>query len=153
MKRIVRNLLSAGLILSMAFSCGCSSRQTGQDSAPEGEQVDIDLTALSVTVAYSQACQMTQEPQEYDGRRIRIRGVYNSFLEVETEEPYFYCQVPDVTGCCLASFEFRLDGEHSYPEDYPEEFDEIVLVGDFVTFDDDGYVGCMIDHAIVEEIL
>ena len=138
-----------GLVGLTLLLGGCQGEAPGGEAR---EAVDIDLTAMSTTVAYSQACQMTQEPTGYDGKRIRIHGVYNSFVDADTEEAFFVCQVPDSTGCCLASFEFALeDPSLRYPEDYPEEFDEITVVGDFVTFDDGGYLGCMVQNARIEE--
>ena len=150
-KEIRRSLLMAGLGFSLLLgAAGCGEGTPVEEENKEA--VDIDLTGLSTTMAYSQACQMTQEPEDYDGKRVRVHGVYNSFLDADTEEAYFYCQVPDSTGCCMAAFEFETAEELSYPEEYPEEFDEITIVGDFVTFDDDGYLGCMVKNAILEDI-
>ena len=143
-RAILSLCLGLGLLL---LGCG----ESGEGAKSEKAAVDIDLTDLTETVAYAQAVQMTEQPQGFDGKSVRVQGVFNTFFDADTEEPFFVCAVPDSTGCCMASFEIVPDGAYAYPEDYPDEFSLVTVVGDFRTFDDGGYLGCRVENAIWEE--
>lgn len=141
-----------GLLAIVSLSLvlpGCGAAGQGEERVP----VDIDLSGLNTTMAYSQAMQILMEPAEYDGKTLRAQGIFNSFRDMDTEELYFVCGVPDATGCCSASMEFDLGEGITYPEDYPGEFDEIVVRGTLEAYEDGGYEGCILREAVWEETI
>lgn len=101
-------------------------------AAPSADGVDIDLTAMSGTMVYSEVLNMQQKPEEYLGKIVKMKGPFNC---TETENNrYFACIIKDATACCSTGIEFEWEGDHSYPEDYPEANQEITVVGEFTTY-------------------
>ena len=91
--------------------------------------VDIDLTALSSTLVYSEVLNMLQSPDEYMGKSVRMSG---SFAVAEGDgRMYYACIIKDATACCSNGIEFLWDGDHSYPADYPAVGTDITVVGEF----------------------
>ena len=97
-------------------------------SAPSTD-VDVDLTALSSTMVYSEVLNMLQKPDDYMGKSVRMTG---SFAVAEGENRNYYaCIIKDATACCSNGIEFLWDGEHDYPADYPKQGADITVVGTF----------------------
>ena len=56
--------------------------------------------------------------------------------------------ISDATACCSQGIEFVLDGNYSYPEDYPSIGTEITVVGKFNYYtEDDFYTYCQLLNA------
>ena len=103
--------------------------QAKSSVAAPSTDVDVDLTALSSTMVYSEVLNMLQSPDEYMGKSVRMSG---SFAVAEGEDRMYYaCIIRDATACCSNGIEFIWDGEHSYPEDYPKSGSDITVVGEF----------------------
>lgn len=111
------------------------------------EGVDIDLTILSATVVYSEVYNMMYLPEEYIGKTIRMRGMFSSYHDEETDKSYYACIIQDATACCAQGIEFELEGEHSYPEDYPEEGEDVTVEGVFDTYTEGEYTYCTLRNA------
>ncbi len=95
------------------------------------EKVDIDLTAYSDTMAYSEALNIAENYEENRGKTMKVKGVFKAY-ESTTEGVYFYaCSVSDTTGCCSLYFEFIPRKEMTYPDDFPEEDAPISVAGVF----------------------
>ena len=41
------------------------------------------------------------------------------------------CIIKDALGCCQQGIQFQWEGNHKYPEDYPDLGTEITVVGTF----------------------
>jgi len=106
------------------------------DPEPEdrAEDVDVDLTALSSTMVYSEVYNMMTAPESYVGKTVRMKGLFSSFHDETTDKYYFACIVQDATACCAQGIEFVLTDDYVYPEDYPEADEEICVVGTFDTY-------------------
>jgi hypothetical protein len=114
------------------------------------DDIDIDLTVLSSTVVYSEVFNMMTLSENYVGKKIRMRGTYNHFHDESTGNDYFACIIADATACCAQGIEFELLDEYAYPDDYPEDFDEITVVGVFDTYMEDDYEYCTLRSAVLE---
>ena len=140
MKRgmLVLLLLAAALALS---ACGGQADEVGEAAPTQKAErpVDLDLSALSGTVVYSQVYDMMTEPENYLGQRVKVKGNFSYFQDSGTLNEYFAVVIADATACCAQGMEFVWAGEHSYPRDYPPEDSEITVVGTFSTYDEDGY--------------
>lgn len=55
---------------------------------------------------------------------------------------YYACVIADATACCSQGLEFVLEGDYTYPDDYPELGTDITVVGTFDTYDENGQTYC-----------
>lgn len=114
--------------------------------ASESAGIDIDLTALSSTMVYSEVYNMMVTPENYIGKTVKMRGQLEIAQPLDADgnpDPhriYFSCVIADATACCAQGIEFVLAGEHEYPEDYPHPGAEITVSGTFRTYEEDGYI-------------
>lgn len=135
MKKIIYIMLVLSLISTAVFS-GCSDKQSDTDGLSEvsdtennKSSVDIDLTALSSTMVYTEVYNMVTTPDNYLGKTIKVRGAFNASYFEDTDSYYYYIVVADTASCCQQGLEFIWEGEHTYPDDYPENGTEIEIVG------------------------
>ena len=111
------------------------------------DKIDVDLTALSSTMVYSEVYNMMTTPDDYIGKVVKMDGAFAVFHDEGSSDYYFACIVKDATACCAQSIEFLLAGEHSYPKDYPYEGDEICVVGVYDTYKDGDSTYCTLKNA------
>ena len=52
---------------------------------------------------------------------------------------------------CTQGLEFVLAGEHTYPDDYPKEGEEITVTGIFDIYEEDGFKYCQLINASMEQ--
>lgn len=142
-----------------------SSAPIDNSKAPEKAEItkaeqadcDVDLTKLSSTMVYSEVYNMMTEPEKYIGKSVRTSGQFALYWATNENgipipnQFYFACIIADATSCCSQGLEFVLAGEHVYPDDYPEEGDEITVSGIFETYDEDGYLYCHLVDAVLEQ--
>lgn len=123
-----------------------SAALTETTQASKSAGIDIDLTALSSTMVYSEVYNMMVTPENYIGKTVKMRGQLEIAQPLDADgnpDPqriYFSCVIADATACCAQGIEFVLAGEHKYPEDYPQPGAEITVSGTFRTYEEDGYI-------------
>ena len=133
------------LLLCLLCACGAPSQsadsaapaareQSAEGQAPPAE-FDEDLTKLSETMRYAEILNIQAEPESYIGKTIKLEG-YFYIYESDIRNVYV-CLVPDSTACCTAGLEFRLAGEHKFPDDYPKPDELITVAGTFGAYSDD----------------
>ena len=110
--------------------------------------VDLDLSALSGTVVYSQVYDMTMEPERYLGQRVRVKGDFSYFQDPVTRQEYFAVLIADATACCAQGIEFVWEG-HRYPDDYPPVDTELTVTGVFNTYEENGFTYLQLTDAEV----
>ncbi len=116
------------------------------DPSPGGDtEVDVDLTALSATMIYSQVFNMMSYPENFVGKRVRASGVMSVYEG--KEQNYYACLIADATACCAQGLEFVWAGEHRYPEDYPALGTEITVTGTFELYEENGFTFCRLADA------
>lgn len=116
-------------------SCGAKQSQPAPNSAgaefqtvtlPSGSEVDLDLSAMSGTMVYSEVYNIMSSPEDYLGKTIKMNGAFAT----DDNEIYYFCIIKDATACCQQGIEFILkDG--NYPNDYPEPGTDITVKGTF----------------------
>ena len=139
----------------MVLLAGCSEDSSpverGTPIVPVSETpesvVDVDLTALSSTMVYSEVHHMLVSPEEYLGKTVKMGGTFSLYQDQETDKIYFACLIADATACCSQGLEFVLNDEYSYPADYPEVGGEICVVGEFSTYQEGEYSYCTLKNA------
>ena len=154
MKRIICFVLALLMILSMA-GCGNSdsnlaSEQNGDISNNSVDKYDVDLTKLSSTMVYSEVYNMMTNPDEYIGKKVKMSGNFGVYQDQTTNKIYFACLIADATACCSQGIEFVLEGDYSFPEDYPEINTIITVSGTFDTYEENGYTYCQLIDAKME---
>lgn len=136
-------LLLLALLLTLS-ACG-KEPETAVTESTQGK-VDVDLTALSSTMVYSEVYNMLTAPENYIGKTVKMTGGYSSFLDESTGAVYRVCMIADATACCAQGMEFVLkDGM-----EYPEMETDITVVGTFQLYDENGTTYChLIDASIL----
>ena len=115
-------------------------------SASGADGVDIDLTALSSTMVYSQVYDMLYfSPESYRGKTVKMRGSFEAYQWVDKDgQPVkdkvsTACVVADATACCAEGIEFVCWDGSVYPQDYPEIGTEITVTGTFQIDEEEGF--------------
>ncbi len=99
------------------------------------KSVDIDLTQMSSDMVYATVYQLLNQPEEYVGKQIKMKGNYYASWYVPTKQYYHYAIIQDATACCSQGLEFVWgDGSHKYPDEYPKEGAEVTVTGTFQTY-------------------
>jgi len=150
------------MCLLCAFSASCSDKEASQSESndpkpqenlaafgdvdkgntkPQGnlkanEGIDVDLTVLSSTMVYAEVYNMMANPDDYVGKTIKMNGPYYASYFDQTGLYYHYIIIEDATACCQQGLEFIWNGDHSYPDDYPEEQTKIEVAGIFGSYDE-----------------
>lgn len=96
--------------------------------------VDVDLTTMSSTMVYAEVYNIMQNPQEYLGKTIRVKGIYTTSFYEATGLNYQYVLIVDAAACCQQGLEFIWNGDHTYPDDYPTVGTEIDVTGIFGSY-------------------
>lgn len=111
--------------------------------------VDVDLTALSSTMVYAVVNDMLMEPDPYMGKKVRMKGSMAVYQDEDTGKTYYACIISDATACCAQGIEFTTTDEFR-PEDYPEEGEELTVVGKYDFYEEDGYQYGVLRDAVFE---
>lgn len=145
MKKLFCVLLAALLLCTLA---ACGHEDTAQKPAAEDAEdtaaLDIDLTALSGIMVYSEVNSMISFPDNYIGKTVKMQGQFNIYQVTDEngafipDKMFFACMIADATACCAQGLEFALAGEPVYPDEYPELGAEITVVGTFEWYEEDG---------------
>lgn len=130
--------LAAGIAAAMLMTgCGKGKKEQDETSA-KAEVIDVDLTALSSTMVYSEVYSMILVPEDYVGKTVKMNGTYTEYKNLNTNTVYPACLIRDATACCSQGIEFLLTEDYAYPDDYPKTDDMICVVGVFETYEEDG---------------
>lgn len=137
MKKIIAVIIS----IIMTFSLSACGGSVGSGS------IDVDLTALSTTMIYSEVSNMMTAPDDYIGKTIKMTGTMAAYYDETIDEYYQACVIADATACCQQGLEFKLKGNKTYPDDYPEVDSEITVVGTFNTYEENGMTYARLEDA------
>lgn len=115
-----------------------------EQTQTSADGVDVDLTVLSSTMVYSEVYNMLyNDPAHYFGKTVKAKGTF-SIYQLVTDgvlqpDPVAYaCIIADATACCAEGMEFVLEGDYTYPDDYPELGAEITVIGEFQSYEENG---------------
>ena len=111
--------------------------------------IDIDLTTMSATMVYSEVYNIMCYPDEYRDKCIRMNGTCSIYEDVVTGQLYYACIIQDATKCCQQGIEFNLQDSYVFPDDYPENGEEVSVVGMFETYAEDGVLYCRLRDAVL----
>lgn len=112
-------------------------------------EYDIDLTQLSPSMVYAQVYDMVYNGDDYIGKTIKVKGPFSYYQEPDGRE-FFAVIISDATACCSQGIEFVLDGDYTYPDDYPSIGTEITVVGKFNYYKENYNTYCQLTDATME---
>ena len=104
----------------------------------ESVSVDVDLTALSSTMVYSEVLNIMTYPETYVGKTVKMRGIFSYYHDEKTEQYYFGCIIQDATACCARGIEFILTDDYLFPDDCPTEGEIVTVAGEFDIYEENG---------------
>ncbi len=112
-----------------------------ETSEYNGEEIDIDLTAMNPMLVYGEVFNMVENPRSYIGKIVKLEGYYASFTDTYNDKNYFFVAVEDALACCAQGVEFVFNdsSKRSYPIDYPEDGSYVELIGEFDVYEMQGY--------------
>ena len=159
MKRLLCLLLAVCMTLSLC-ACGKGAERDTERGASASEPqpspaiteppqasangVEVDLTMLSSTMVYSEVYNMLyNDPESYLGKTVRARGEFSIYQLVvdgvlQPDPVAYACIISDAAACCAEGMEFVLEGDLTYPDDYPELGTEITIIGEFQSYEENG---------------
>ena len=135
MKKLIAAVCMLVLLCAPSLSWG---EAANAGVAYAESEIDLDLSAMSGTVAYAQVCRLLSDYRAYEGKIIRMKGWFNVLQDPETGMVYYACIVQDATACCAEGIEFVWAGEHSFPGDYPEPGTGVTVTGRFESYMEGG---------------
>ena len=115
-------------IAVLLFALNASAKDSGGNTS---KKIDIDLTRMSSTMVYSIVYQMVTDPQKYTGKTIKMKGIFSSYVDEETNRRFFGCVIKDALACCSQGLAFELAKPRKYPSEYPSEGASITIIGTF----------------------
>ena len=148
-------ILTVIVMLCALAACGNANDAESSSEATEANSIDVDLTKLSSTMVYSEVYNMTNTPDHYIGKTVRMKGQFAIYQAADEsgapipDQIYFACLIADAAACCSQGIEFTLAGEHTYPKDYPELGSEITVTGIFELYEENGSQYCRLANAAI----
>lgn len=113
-----------------------------ESQSDKSNDVDLDLTQLSSTMIFSEVYHMMSSPEDYLGKTIKISGefyAYEGDPQIKDAPPYYFAVIiADETACCQQGLEFKWEGEHHFPDDYPNQGAIITITGIFDKYQENG---------------
>ncbi len=119
-----------------------AAAKSAKFKALEKYDVDIDTNGMNKTMLTAQMQSISQEPEKYLGKTIRLTATYQKQQANTGDKFYNFAFGYDDTGCCAAwGIEFYGD---SVPDNI-EDFSSISMVGKISQYDEDGTMYTFID--------
>lgn len=135
-------------VLSVAVAVsGCSkntedTKTVTQKVTEKADAIDLDLTALSSTMVYSEVYNMMNTPDDYVGKTVKMTGTTSTYYDEATDTKYYACVIADAAACCSQGLEFVLDESEYDDGDYPSDGENIEVLGKFETYQENGLTYC-----------
>ncbi len=105
---------------------------TLREKSPSPDSDTIDLTVLNSDMVYAIIFQMLIEPENFIGKRIKVKGMYYSGFSEFTDREFHYCLIQDALACCAQGIEF----EKPVSAGEIPQYSMIVMEGTYSTYTD-----------------
>lgn len=109
-------------------------------------EVDIDISVMNSDMIYATVYQLVSAPEQYIGKRIKIKGNHYSQYYEETGLTYHFALIQDAAACCAQGLEFEM----ASGLEYPNEEEEVVVVGTFETYEEQGLTYCTLKNSVIQ---
>ena len=104
--------------------------------------IDYDLTTMGSDMIYATVYLMMTEPDQFEGKMIKMKAQYLSAYYEPRKEYYNYCFISDAAGCCSQGIEFATKDKLKQRNLRPKDNTDIEVVGKFETYMEDGKMYC-----------
>lgn len=101
------------------------------------ETADLDLTNMSSTLVYSEIFNITNTPDDYVGKVIKVSGNLGSFYDETDGNTYLACVNQDAAACCAQGIEFQPSTSDLDKLDM-ENGGQVTVIGTYGTYDING---------------
>lgn len=128
--------------LAVTEDVSAAEAKSAKFKALEKYDVDIDTNGMNKTMLTAQMQSISQEPEKYVGKTIRLTATYQKQKAESGDKFYNFAFGYDDTGCCAAW------GIEFYGDDVPEsieDFSSISMVGRISQYDENGMMYTFID--------
>ena len=105
-----------------------AARIKPEHPAAKSVSVDVDLTALSSTMVYSEVLNIMTAPETYIGKTLKMNGIFSYYYDENTNKYYFGCIIQDaleVLGDSVKEEEFvegmQAEEEHHHEGEEADE--------------------------------
>ena len=95
----------------------------------EEEAFAVDLSNMSDLMIYGMMFDVVSKPQDYEGKRMRLVGVYSPFKNPDTGEMEHTLIFYDITYCCEVELRVYMKDEYQYPKDFPRDGEKMTVTG------------------------
>lgn len=103
-------------------------------------EFDYDLTIMSGDMIYATVFMMMSDPDFFQDKKVKMRGQYYAAFYEPSGLYYHYCFISDAAGCCQQGIEFAVDKKFKYPDDFPQDGEDILVTGTFEKYFEDGRI-------------
>ena len=118
-----KHLLFVCALLCMSFLLfACDRDESNND-------VDIDLSELSLTLVQAEHQRIVSNPNDYIGKTIKVYGSFRTFIVDNAGNLAHFIIIVPGDDCCQIGFEFRRNGEYKFPDDYPAQNSMLLISG------------------------
>ena len=104
--------------------------------------IDYDLTTMGSDMIYATVYLMMTDPDQFEGKMIKMKGQYLSAYYEPRKEYYNYCFISDAAGCCSQGIEFATKDKLKQRNLRPKDNTDIEVVGKFETYMEDCKMYC-----------
>lgn len=122
--------------------------ETNSETDVYAENGYLDLTTMSSTMVYSEVYNMMLSPDLFTGLTVKMEGIFSYYHDEANDREYFACIIQDATACCSQGIEFELQGDYTFPDDYPEPGQIICIEGTFDTYYENGFPYNVLRNAV-----
>jgi len=99
------------------------------ESISNSDEIDLDFTGLSATIAEAMYHNVVNNSADYLGKTIRVSGTYNPLFLPQNGNTYHYIVVIPGDECCQLSFEFMLPANDMHLDSFPPKLTPIEVTG------------------------
>ena len=126
------------------------STATEESESAACAEPDLDLTGFDSNMVYATVYDMMFNGDNYLGQIIKARGSFGYYKAEETGKEYFAILISDASACCSQGIEFVLDGDHTYPDDYPALGSDLTVTGEFDYYTEGRGIYIQLLHADIQ---
>jgi len=139
------------LCLGILLLAGCSNDDGMTDNRANGIDIDIDMAAMSTTMAQATFHNIIEQPTDFLGYVIRASGPYFSFYWDQAGIYNHFVMIVFGDECCRMGFEFRLPDHYVYPDDFPPQLTPIEVTGLLSRYElqGSGFIYLAVDELII----
>jgi len=132
------------ILFTALLVTGCANDESEND-------VDIDLSELSMTMIQAEYARILSNADDYVGKTIKAYGAYYTLLFSNSGTRFHYIIIVPGDECCQMGFEFRRGDDYDFPDDYPSQNAMILITGTLLKDEEIGasYLYIAVDDFLV----